>query len=61
MFEMGGVAFKPLDLGNDRGYMAVVVLVWEGLNLNPHPLTAEGAAPRGRAAPVYLEERRTCS
>jgi hypothetical protein len=22
-------------------------LEWVGLNLNPHPLTAEGAAPRG--------------
>jgi hypothetical protein len=33
---MGGVEFKPRDLGDDRG-CRVVVVVWAGLNLNPHP------------------------
>jgi hypothetical protein len=50
--ELGGVEFKPRDLGSDRGYRvdrnAVVVVVWVGLNLNPHPLRAKGAAPKGR-------------
>jgi hypothetical protein len=30
---------------------------WMGLNLNPHPSKAKGAAPRGRAVPAHAEER----
>jgi hypothetical protein len=37
MLEMGGAAFKPRDLGGDRGYRVVVASIWEGLKLNPHP------------------------
>jgi hypothetical protein len=37
---------------NDAGYDDGVVLAEAsvGLNLNPHPLTAEGAAPKCRAS-----------
>jgi hypothetical protein len=42
---MGGVEFKPRDLRDDRGYRVAGVVMWVGLNLNPHPLKTEGAAP----------------
>jgi hypothetical protein len=45
---MGWVESKSRDLGNDRGYRAVVVEVWVGAHLNPHPLKTEGAAPKIR-------------
>jgi hypothetical protein len=51
---VGGVESKSRDLGNDRGYRVVVVLVWAGLSLNPHPLKAEGAAPNCRNDVVIL-------
>jgi hypothetical protein len=43
---MGEAEFKPRDLGSDRGYRVVVVVMWVCRNLNPHPLKAEGAAPK---------------
>ena len=46
---MGGVGFKPRDLGNDRGYRVVAVLAWAMGNLNPHLFKErKGAAPKGR-------------
>jgi hypothetical protein len=39
-------SFEPHDLGSDRGYGVVVVAALIRLNLNPHPLRTEGAAPR---------------
>jgi hypothetical protein len=47
VFGVGGVASKPRDLGNDRGYRVVVDLTWVKLHPNPHPSKAEGAAPNG--------------
>ena len=47
-FGMGDVEFKSRDLGGDRGYRVVVVMAWVMLNLNPHPFTAKGAAPKCR-------------
>src|ERR1700685_2262739 len=44
----GRVGSKPRDLGSDRGYRVAVAIAWVGLNLNPHPLKAEGAAPNWR-------------
>ena len=35
------VESKACDLGNDRGYRVVVVVVWVVWNLNPHPLKTE--------------------
>ena len=45
-FEVGGVKSKARGLGYDRGYRAVVGVVWAGFGLNPHPLKPEGAAPK---------------
>ena len=50
---VGEVEFKPGDLGSDCGYGVVVDLVSVTLNLNPHPLKAEGAAPRFSAG-IYF-------
>jgi hypothetical protein len=49
---VGEVEFKPRDLGSaGTGWIdatVVVVVSWVGWNLNPHPLKAEGAAPKSR-------------
>jgi hypothetical protein len=41
---LGRVESKSRDLGNDRGYRVIVVEVSIRLNLNRHPVKAEGAA-----------------
>jgi hypothetical protein len=43
---MGGVESKSRDLGSDRGYRVIVVVVLVAFHLNPHPLKTEGAAPK---------------
>ena len=50
----GEVEIKSRDLGDDRGYRVIVVLVSVGLRPNPHPLTTEGAAPKRRLADYVL-------
>jgi hypothetical protein len=45
---MGAVESKPRGRRDDRGYGVVDVLAWVWLNLNPHPLKTEGAAPKVR-------------
>ena len=44
------------DVGNDGGYRVVVVRVWVGIHLNPHPLTPEGAAPKCRTERIDLSD-----
>jgi hypothetical protein len=46
--RLGFVESKSRDLREYRGYTVVVVERQVELDLNPHPLRAEGAAPKIR-------------